>query len=177
MSELAPIFLAIHILTAIVAFGPSFWFSLISGFAAKEPQHGLFAIRLIDLIERRLILPAALTMPVSGALLIWSEGIDLLGAHWLLTEIALYVVAIAFAFFVQLRTIDRMIEVTGRMAAGAAAAGVAHGASPAGGQIAAGRPAMQAVFAAMPAGPDAQLAGTPDGGPAPGGPERPRWPD
>ena len=177
MSELAPIFLAIHILTAIVAFGPSFWFSLISGFAAKEPQHGLFAIRLIDLIERRLILPAALTMPVSGALLIWSEGIDLLGAHWLLTEIALYVVAIAFAFFVQLRTIDRMIEVTGRMAAGAAAAGVSHGASPAGGQIAAGRPAMQAVFAAMPAGPDAQLAGTPDGGPAPGGPERPRWPD
>jgi len=117
MTQFAPIFLTIHILTAIVAFGPSFAFPLISSFAAKEPQHGLFAIRLIDLIERRMILPAALTMPVSGALLVWSEGIDLLGTHWLLAAITLYVVAITFAFTVQLRTVDRMIETAGRMGA------------------------------------------------------------
>src|ERR1035437_3718149 len=125
MSQFAPVFLTIHILTAIVAFGPSFAFPLISGLAAKEPQHGPFAIRLIDVMERRMILPAALTMPVSGALLVWSQGINLLGTHWLLTAIALYVVAIVFAFAVQLQTVDRMLEAAHAMAAGAASAAAA----------------------------------------------------
>jgi uncharacterized membrane protein len=157
MSQFAPVFLTIHILTAIVAFGPSFAFPLISGLAAKEPQHGPFAIRLIDVMERRMILPAALTMPVSGALLVWSEGINLLGTHWLLTAIALYVVAIVFAFAVQLQTVDRMLEVARAMAAGVATGAVAgaagFGASP-----------MPANLV-MTAGPGAQLATAPAGGP------------
>ena len=163
MSQFAPVFLTIHILTAIVAFGPSFAFPLISGLAAKEPQHGPFAIRLIDVLERQMILPAALTMPISGALLVWSEGIDLIGTHWLLTAIALYVVAIVFAFAVQLQTVDRMLEVAHAMAAGAASAAAA----------AIGAVADAAGFGASPilanlvmtAGPGAQLATAPAGGP------------
>jgi uncharacterized membrane protein len=133
MSQFAPAYLTIHILTAIVAFGPGFAIPLISALAGKEPQHGSFAVRLVDLMERRLVLPVALTMPVSGALLIWSEGIDLRGTHWLLAGITLYVVAIVFAFTVQLRTIDRMLDVAGRMAAGAATAvaGAGRGATAA----------------------------------------------
>jgi len=161
MSQFAPAYLTIHILTAIVAFGPGFAIPLISALAGKEPQHGSFAVRLVDLIERRLVLPVALTMPVSGALLIWSEGIDLRGTHWLLAGITLYVVAIVFAFTVQLRTIDRMLDVAGRMAAGAATAvaGAGRGAT-----AAAGIPANLV----MPDGPGAQLATPPAGGPPPG---------
>ena len=170
MTQFAPIFLTIHILTAIVAFGPSFAFPLISSFAAKEPQHGLFAIRLIDLMERRMILPAALTMPVSGALLVWSEGIDLLGTHWLLAAITLYAVAITFAFAVQLRTVDRMIEVAGRMALGRAAANAApEGAALSGDRVLGRRGAMPANLV-MNAGPGAQLATPSAGGPPPGSP-------
>lgn len=117
MSNLVPLFLTIHILTAIAAFGPSFIFPLIARMAAKEPQHGLFALRLTDKIERRIVIPAALTMPISGGLLVWSEGIDLAAARWLVLAIALYVVAVTYAILVQLRVVDRMIEIAGQMAA------------------------------------------------------------
>ena len=117
MPELVPLFLTIHILTAIVAFGPTFIFAIIARMAAREPQHGLFALRLTDRIERTVVIPAALLMPVSGALLVWSERIDLAATHWLVLAIGLYIVAIAFAVLIQLRTIDRMIELATEMAA------------------------------------------------------------
>jgi Predicted integral membrane protein (DUF2269) len=115
MHQLVPLFLTIHILTAIVAFGPTFVFGVIAAMAAQEPQHGLFALRLTERIERRVVIPAALTMPISGGLLVWSEELNLASSHWLLVAIGLYVVAIAFAVGIQLRTIERMIEVAGRM--------------------------------------------------------------
>jgi uncharacterized membrane protein len=164
MSQFAPLFLTIHILTAIAAFGPSFAFPLISGLASKQPQHGLFAVRLIDLMERRMILPLALTMPISGALLVWSEGIDLINTHWLLAAITLYVVAIVFAFAVQLRTVELMLEVAGKLAAGAPSTGPAAAPAPAG--FAGGAPQMS--LGVVGAGPGAQLATPPAGGPPPG---------
>ena len=177
MSQFAPLFLTIHILTAIAAFGPSFAFPLISGLASKQPQHGLFAVRLIDLMERRMILPLALTMPISGALLVWSEGINLINTHWLLAAITLYVVAIVFAFAVQLRTVELMLEVAGKLAAGAPSTGPAAAPAPAGAGaagttfgaapgFAGGAPQMS--LGVVGAGPGAQLATPPAGGPPPG---------
>jgi uncharacterized membrane protein len=116
MSSLTPVFLTIHILTAIGAFGPTFAFPLMASMAAREPQHGLFVLRLTDKIEKRMVLPLAMTMPVSGGLLIWSEGLTLQGSHWLVAAIALYLFAITYAVFVQVRTIDRMIELAEGMA-------------------------------------------------------------
>ena len=118
MSDLVPIFLTIHVLTAIVAFGPNFAMPLIARMAAQEPQHGLFALRLTDRIEKRLVLPLALTMPISGSLLALGEGINPLVSHWLLGGIVLYVVAMAYALGVQVRTVDRMIEIASHMTAG-----------------------------------------------------------
>jgi uncharacterized membrane protein len=126
MQGLVPLFLTIHILTAIVAFGPTFIFSIIARMAAREPQHGLFALRLTDRIERMVVIPAALLMPVSGLLLVWSEGINLATTHWLVLAIGLYIVAITYAILVQVRTIDRMIE----LATGMAAAGPVLAAGP-----------------------------------------------
>jgi len=118
MPQFVPVFLTIHILTAIAAFGPVFVFPVIAAMAAREPQHGLFALRLTDRLERRLVIPLALTMPISGGLLAWSEGIDPATTHWLGLAIALYVIAITFAILIQVRTVDRMIEIAGQMAAG-----------------------------------------------------------
>ena len=129
MPSLVPLFLTIHVLTAIAAFGPVFVFPIIARMAAAEPQHGLFALRLTDTIEKRLTIPLALTMPVSGGLLVWSEGITLSNAHWLLTAIVLYVVAISFAILIQVRTVDRMIELATQLAAGRPAMAAGPGAA------------------------------------------------
>ncbi len=111
MSALASVFLTVHIVTAIVAFGPSFAFPLISRMAAGEPASGLFAARLIHTVERRLILPAALTMPISGGLVVWAEGLDLLSTRWLLVAIIFYISAITFSVLIQVPTVARMVEV------------------------------------------------------------------
>jgi uncharacterized membrane protein len=118
VSEFVPVLLTIHILTAIAAFGPNFFLPLLARMAAQEPQHGLFALRLTDRVERRITIPAALTMPISGGLLVWSEGLDLASAHWLILAIILYLVAMTYALGVQIRVVDRMIEIAGQMAAG-----------------------------------------------------------
>lgn len=112
---LVPVLLSIHIITAIAAFGPSFAFPLIARMSAAEPEHGLFALRLTDRIEKRLILPAAATMPISGFLLIYAEGIDLTASSsaWLWIAIPLYLVAMAYSLSFQVRAIDRMIELAG----------------------------------------------------------------
>jgi hypothetical protein len=63
------------------------------------------------------VIPLALTMPVSGLLLVWSEGINLAATRWLVTAIVLYVVAITFSIRIQLRTVDRMVEIATGMTA------------------------------------------------------------
>lgn len=161
MSQFVPLFLTIHILTAIAAFGPSFVFPLIAAMAAQEPQHGLFALRLTDRIEKRLVIPLALTMPISGGLLVLGEGINLPQAHWLLAAIVLYATAISFAIAIQMRTVDRMIEVASRMTAGgpvlAAGPGAELARSSAGTMTA---PASRAISDSAPryASPGAELA-------------------
>jgi uncharacterized membrane protein len=142
LQQLTPVFLTIHILTAIAAFGPVFVFPLIARMANQEPQSGLFALRLTDRLEKRLVIPAALTMPISGGLLVWSEGLNLADNHWLVVAIVLYVAAITFAITIQMRTVDRMIEIASGMV-GAATAGA---------------PAAAASGAALATGPGAALA-------------------
>ena len=161
MSQLTPILLPIHILTAIVAFGPGFVMPLIARMAAQEPQHGLFALRLTDRMERRVVIPAALTMPISGGLLAWSEGIDPSRAHWLLTAIVLYVVAIAYAILVQMPTIDRMIAIGSRMAAAGPVLAAGPGAAlarPIAGAASAEAVALETARASRYASPGAEMA-------------------
>lgn len=117
MAQFVPLFLTIHILTAIAAFGPNFALPLMARMASREPQHGLFALRVTRTIQTRVVIPAALTMPISGGLLVLGEGIDLPATHWLLASIVLYVITISFAIGVQRGTVNRMIELAGRLAA------------------------------------------------------------
>jgi uncharacterized membrane protein len=118
VSGLVPILLPIHVITAIVAFGPNFAMPIIARMAAQEPQHGLFALRLTERLERRLVIPLALTMPISGGALAIAEGINPLVTHWLAAGIVLYIVAMTYAIGVQVRVVERMIEIAGHMAPG-----------------------------------------------------------
>jgi uncharacterized membrane protein len=124
MAALWPWFLFIHVLSAIVAFGPTFAFGIYGAQAGKEPQHGNFMARASHHVSDRLVLPVALSMPISGLLVIWTKPVDLLGNRWLLLAIAVYIVAISYVLLVQRPATTRLVELTSAPPpAGAAPAG------------------------------------------------------
>ena len=114
MPELVPWFLVLHVLGAIIAFGPTFSFSVIGGLGGAEPMHGNFATRVSEAITTRRVIPVGLTIPITGIGLIWSIGIDPFARHerWLAAGIILYLVAFTYAFAVQLPTVRRIVALT-----------------------------------------------------------------
>lgn len=114
MPELIPWFLFLHVLGAIVAFGPSFSFPIIGAMGAGDRAHGNFATRVSYAISTKRVVPVALTMPVTGIGLIWSAGIDAFSrdSRWLALGILLYVVLFTFGVTVQIPTTRRIIEMT-----------------------------------------------------------------
>jgi uncharacterized membrane protein len=114
MAWLFPWMLLLHVLGAIVAFGPTFAFPLIGASAAGEPQHANFATRVTYTISRRLVVPVALTLAITGGAMIAIRGYNLADRAllWLDVAIALYVIALAFSIFVNLPRVARLIEMT-----------------------------------------------------------------
>ena len=114
MPELTPWFLYLHVLGAIIAFGPGFIFPVIGSMGGAEPPHVNFATRVSHAVASRRVVPVALTMPVTGIGLIWSVGLDPFSRaeRWLAAGIVLYVVALTFALTVQLPNVQRIIDKT-----------------------------------------------------------------
>jgi hypothetical protein len=124
------LFLFLHVLGAIAVFGPTFAFPLISRQAAGAPQHGHFAAVVVDLIERRIVIPGAIVQGITGVALILILGADLGSAayRWLIAGIVLYLIAVTFAVAVQAPAAARMVALT----AGGPPAGTPPTAAPAG---------------------------------------------
>lgn len=114
MEWLVPWLLFLHVLGAVVAFGPTFAFPVIGAMGGGEPQHGNFAVRVSSAIGHRLVYPIGITMPITGGGIILVRGYDLASREfrWLGLAIALYAVAFGYAFFVQRGLIARVIEMT-----------------------------------------------------------------
>ena len=114
MDWLFPWLLFLHVLGAIVAFGPSFAFPIIGAMGGGEPQHGNFATRVSHAISSRLVYPIGITLPITGAGMILVRGIDPSARPnwWLGIAIVLYIIAYGFSFFVQRGLVDRVIEIT-----------------------------------------------------------------
>ena len=114
MPDLIPLFLFLHVLGAIVAFGPTFLLPYLSTRAGREPQHANFMARASVATGKGIIFPVALSMAVTGGLIIWSARIDpmAVGFRWLLIAIVFYVIALAFSFFVQTPNGQRIVELT-----------------------------------------------------------------
>ena len=127
------VFLFLHITAAIVAFGPTFAFPLVGAAGRDNPMHMGFALKVIGVLESKLVIPFALTMPVSGLLMAFNVGIEWNHNPWLIAALVVYTAAVTFAHGVQRPVIHRLIE----MASGAGAP------------------------AAVPAGPGAAVAGPP----------------
>jgi hypothetical protein len=119
--------LFLHILAAVIAFGPIFVFPIIGTLVAQSPQNMWFAVELNRRIEMRLVVPLALSLLVSGSGLIWTASINFFQTVYLIVAVALYLLAIAIAFSVLLPTTHRLLHIAERGAAPGAAAAVSGG--------------------------------------------------
>jgi predicted integral membrane protein DUF2269 len=125
------LFRFLHILAAIIAFGPSFVFPILGSFGGKEPMHGNFALRVGAAVEDRLVIPFALTMPISGILmLVTANGALPWLRFWFLLAVALYVIAMFIAVVIQRGIVHKMIHMTSHMPAPAAGPGAAPAGPP-----------------------------------------------
>jgi uncharacterized membrane protein len=152
LSAIVAIFLFLHVFGAIVAFGPTFTFSLIAGLSSRYPQHGPFGIALSALIEDRIVLPMAVVQGITGLALVLTVPFDILASHWLALGIVLYLIELAFAFWVQRPAVERMAAITKPALAGGGPPPVGGAAPAAGATHAAG------AAADPPAGPPPELA-------------------
>ena len=117
---LFPILRYAHILGAIITFGPSFVYILLSRQSRAMPQGGYFAAVLGRSIQRRIIIPGAIIQGLTGAGMVWilaARGVDLTSSayHWLWPAIVLYLVMVAFAIFIQAPNIERLVGITKAM--------------------------------------------------------------
>lgn len=112
---LVPWLLALHVLAAIVAIGPTFAFSTIRALGRGEPQHANFGTRVAHAISMRLVYPIGLVIPATGIAMILILGLDLTAraSWWLDVAIVIYAGVYLYSFFVQRRIIERIIAITG----------------------------------------------------------------
>jgi uncharacterized membrane protein len=112
--ELFTILLFLHVLGAIVAFGPGFAAMVVGPMVAREPQYANFYARTQMATARKLITPVAISMAVTGIGLIMIRGWGTLTAdrRWLEVAIVLYVVAIVYSMAVQAPAGRKLVELT-----------------------------------------------------------------
>jgi Predicted integral membrane protein (DUF2269) len=115
---LLPIFLYLHVMGAIITFGPAFIGPIVARQVRQMPQGGPFAAVLGLTLATRVIIPGAIVQGVTGVALIFIIGLDLTSPawRWLILAIALYLIAISFSIFVQRKAGERMVELTRGMA-------------------------------------------------------------
>jgi uncharacterized membrane protein len=113
--DLFKILLFLHVLGAIVAFGPGFAAMIVGPMVAKEPQHANFYARTQVAAGRKLITPVAISMAVTGVLMIVVRG-DMAvitgGKRWLEVAILLYVVSVVVAMAYQAPAGRRLVALT-----------------------------------------------------------------
>jgi uncharacterized membrane protein len=132
MSFPLALFLFLHVMGAIVVFGPTFVFPIITSQARKSPQNFPFAAVLSEYIERRIVIPGAIVQGITGLILIGLLGVSPLDQayHWLIPGIALYLVAIIFAITVQAKNAEKMVHLMANMPPGPPPAGAPAGPPP-----------------------------------------------
>jgi uncharacterized membrane protein len=114
LSQFLPFLLFLHVMGAILAFGPTFAYSIMGAMAGREPQHANFSARQVAAIGNKLVYPLAIFQGVTGVLLIMASGRDLASAaeRWLGIAIVLYAITLIYALTVQRNALHHLIEMT-----------------------------------------------------------------
>ena len=138
MAWLFPYLLFVHVMGAILAFGPTYAFGTYAGLAEQERGPALsFNNRARGLVTRRMVMPGTLLVILSGALMIWARDIPWLDPafRWLQLAIVLVIGMLVWNMVVSVPRQKRIAELGAQAAAAAAArasAGPTSDGSPAG---------------------------------------------
>lgn len=111
ISDLFFLWMFLHILGAIAAFGFGFYAPIYGMASAKEPQHGNWFLRASKRLSNVVIIPFALSMAVTGSLLVEAGSVDW-GDMWLSIALLIYVVALGIVFVGQRPTLSKVIDLT-----------------------------------------------------------------
>jgi uncharacterized membrane protein len=111
-AQLVPYLLFLHVMGAILAFGPTFAYSIMGAMAGREPQHANFSARQTAAIGNKLVYPLAIFQGITGLLLIWATSYNLTSSLWLGLGIVLYVITLVYALTVQRNALHRLIELS-----------------------------------------------------------------
>ena len=112
MTQFVPFLLFLHVMGAILAFGPTFAYSIMGAMAGREPQHANFSARQVEAIGNKLVYPLAIFQGVTGVLLILVANISLTAAPWLGLGIVLYAIALTYALTIQRNALHHLIELS-----------------------------------------------------------------
>lgn len=112
--DLFVILLFLHILGAIVAFGPGFASMVVGPMVAGEPQYANFYARTQQATSRKIEMPVVTSMLITGAGLIVVRGwaAETGGRHWLEAGILLYVVLVVMSMVLVAPASRRLVALT-----------------------------------------------------------------
>jgi uncharacterized membrane protein len=107
------LWLFLHVLGAIVAFGFGFYAPVFGAAAAREPQHGNWYMRASKRVSDMILIPVAISMFITGTLLVVETGgFRRFEELWLTISFVLYVIALLIVFLGQRPGLKKVIELT-----------------------------------------------------------------
>jgi uncharacterized membrane protein len=107
------LWLFLHILGAIVAFGFGFYAPVFGAAAAREPQHGNWYMRTSKRLSNMILIPVSISMAITGTLLVTTTGgMRRFEELWLTVGVILYVIALLIVFLAQRPALNRVLELT-----------------------------------------------------------------
>ncbi|MGH2810808.1 MAG: DUF2269 family protein, partial [Actinomycetota bacterium] len=98
------VFFYLHILGAVAAFGPGFAFPFIGIIAKKTPGSFPLVAKLGEALGKKLIIPMAVLVLVSGLGMVYTREINLIKSPWLLAALLIFLGALVISIGVQLPT-------------------------------------------------------------------------
>ena len=104
------VFLALHLIAVVLAYGSTVLVPFLS--STNTPSSSPLA-RLEKFVAEKLALPAALSMPFSGAAMVVVAGINPTTQFWLWASILLYLATLAYMVFRQWPGVVKLVRGTG----------------------------------------------------------------
>ena len=101
----------LHVLGAIAAFGYGFYAPIFGMASAAEPQHSHWFTKAAKRVSNFIIVPFAILMFITGAMLVQTGGTEW-SARWLSVAMLLYFIALGLVFLVQRPAVNKIIALT-----------------------------------------------------------------
>ena len=111
MIGMSNFFFFLHILGAVAAFGPGFAFPFIGAIGSKTPGSFPLIAKLGEALGKKLIIPMAVLVLISGLGMVYTREINLIRSPWLLAALLIFLGALTISLGVQLPTATKLARI------------------------------------------------------------------